>query len=125
VKGAAAARCSQGGGRSCRTQSKRELSFKPNFVCVAFKNTPTRTAGHSYAALSLLYAALLLSSLLHSFTFCPAPPPTLQAVKQALEEFPSPLHTLAEGGHTPGALQLLRWQICTRMCASYSCRARR
>ena len=25
-----------------------------------------------------------------------------QAVKQVLEEFPSPLHTLAEGGHMPG-----------------------
>lgn len=25
-----------------------------------------------------------------------------QEVKQVLEEFPSPYHTLAEGGHTPG-----------------------
>ena len=35
----------------------------------------------------------------------PCPPPALcmrQAVAQLLDDFPSPAHTLEEGGHTPG-----------------------
>lgn len=79
-----------------RTRPRVRQSVCNSYSACFLANTPSSVVSRSSEickSLSPLASACALNKHAH---VC------LQEAKQVLEEFPSPFHTLSEGGHTPG-----------------------